>query len=158
MRLCGMASTRFNRAMKKLICLLLGFATTVMPLPAQDSKSATPKKLTPAEAKESVGKYGTVVAKVVQVRAQEKMTHINFEKPYPYHTFTAIVFASRTNLFPDLEKLVSKTVEVSGKIEEYNGKPQMILLTKNQLKVIEEKPGKAEPNSSGSGAKPKAEK
>ncbi len=143
--------------MKKLICLL-AFATVTATLPAQDAKAAAPKKMTPAEAKESVGKFGTVVAKVVQVRAQEKLTHINFEKPYPYQTFTAIVFASKTNLFPNLEKLVAKTVEVTGKIDEYNGKPQMILLTKNQLKVIDEKPAKPDADSPGAGAKEKTEK
>lgn len=124
-----------RKAFYPLVFLLVPLALVV----AQPAKPDAAKKLTPAEAKEAAGKYATVVAKVVQVRAQEKVTHINFEKPYPYHTFTAVVFASKTNLFPELDKLVAKTVEVSGKIEVYNDKPQIVLVVKSQLKVVEER-------------------
>jgi DNA/RNA endonuclease YhcR with UshA esterase domain len=51
--------------------------------------------------------------------------------------FTAVVFSSNTNRFPDLEKLQGKTVEVTGKITEYRARPQIVLLSTNQLKVIE---------------------
>ena len=52
---------------------------------------------------------------------------------------TAVVFSAKTNLFDDLSKLAGKTVEVSGKVDEYQKKPQIVLNEKSQLKVIEEK-------------------
>lgn len=116
--------------MKKFVVLnvvaLLSLAVSF----AQSAKPNAAGKLTPAEAKEAIGKYATVVGTVVQVCSQEKVTQINFEKPYPYQTFTAVVFASKTNLFADLDQLIAKTVQVSGKIEEYNGKPQVVLVAK----------------------------
>lgn len=112
--------------------------------------------MTPAEANEAAGKYATVIGTVVQVRIQEKITHINFEKPYPYQTFTAVVFASKTNLFPNLDQLIARTVKVSGKIEEYNGKPQTVRLARGQLKLSGEKSGDAkEKPETGGKAPPK---
>src|SRR2546422_953040 len=79
-------------------------------------------------------------------RAQEtksdepkKSTHLTCGKPHPNEDFTAVVFSSKTNLFEDLTKLAGKTVEVSGKVEAYHDKPQIVLNEKKQLKVIEEK-------------------
>jgi DNA/RNA endonuclease YhcR with UshA esterase domain len=48
-----------------------------------------------------------------------------------------VVFARATNQFGDLKKLEGKQVEVKGKIEKYQSKPQIILNSSNQLSVIE---------------------
>lgn len=124
-----------NRSLPSLLLLALSLGV----VGSEPSKSDLPKKLTPDEAKTMTGKFVTVVGEVAQVRSQEKIIHINFGKPYPYHNFTAVVFASRSNLFPNLDKLPGKTVEVSGKVEEYNGKPQISLQAKTQLRIVVEK-------------------
>jgi hypothetical protein len=118
--------------------LLLGTCSAGM-LCAQATKPEPPKKLTPADARTAVGRYVTIVGKVFQVRTVERATHINFGGAYPYQDFAAVVFASRTNLFPNLDKLPGQTVEVTGRVEEYNGKPQIILQAKTQLKIAVEK-------------------
>jgi len=120
-----------------VIVALLGLVAVGL---AQDPKLGSGTKIYPAsEAKSLVGKHAVVMGKVVQVRQEEKITHINFEKPYPYHEFTAVVYASRANLFTNLGKLVGSTVEVRGKVEQYKDKPQIVLQSPSQLKVILEK-------------------
>jgi DNA/RNA endonuclease YhcR with UshA esterase domain len=47
------------------------------------------------------------------------------------------MFARATNRFGDLKQLEGKRVEVRGRIEEYKEKPQIILNSRNQLKVVE---------------------
>ncbi len=47
-----------------------------------------------------------------------------------------MVFARSTNLFGDLKSLEGKQVEVKGKIEEYNNRPEIVLNSTNQLKVL----------------------
>jgi DNA/RNA endonuclease YhcR with UshA esterase domain len=116
-----------------------------------DDQTVKPKagieKITAAEAEKFIGKEAIVVDKVAHVRQTEKITHINFGPAYPNQTFTAVVFARATNQFEDLTKLTGRTVEVRGHIEEYNGKPQIILNTKEQLKVLDaaEKPAANKP-------------
>jgi DNA/RNA endonuclease YhcR with UshA esterase domain len=139
---------------QKISGLILIVMSSVALASAQTAKPDATKKLTPAEAKEAVGRYATVVGVVVQVRPQEKVTHLNFEKPYPYQTFTAVVFAGKTNLFPNLDQLVAKTVEVRGKVEEYNGKPQIVLQAPHQLRVVGEPAADAKEKPPGGGKPP----
>jgi DNA/RNA endonuclease YhcR with UshA esterase domain len=52
-----------------------------------------------------------------------------------------IIFSDRTNLFPGVDKLQGKKVEVNGKITDYRGRPQIILTNTNQVKALEEAAG-----------------
>jgi DNA/RNA endonuclease YhcR with UshA esterase domain len=138
-----------NRFLLSLI-LLTAFLGALV---AQSSKPATLPRLAPSEAKDYVGKFVVVTGEVMQVRTTDRVTHINLGKPYPYHDFTAVVFASRSNLFPELDKLPGKVVEVSGRVEEYSGKPQIVLQAKTQLKIAATPAGgKAEPAVPKAGA------
>jgi DNA/RNA endonuclease YhcR with UshA esterase domain len=125
--------------MKRIFSVLSSLLISSLIAHAQDAKSDDAKKYTPAEAKDLVGKTVTIAGKVSNVHQTERITHINFGKPYPNEDFTAVVFSAKTNLFDDLSKLAGKTVEVSGKVDEYQKKPQIVLNEKSQLKVIEEK-------------------
>ena len=138
--------------MKRILIAVLTLAVSLLNLRAQEAKPGEVKKSTPAEAKDLIGKNAVIVGKVSNVHQSEKVTHINFGRPHPNEDFTAVVFSSKTNLFDDLKKLVGKTVEVSGKVEEYHDKPQIVLNSKQQLKVVEDKdkaaPEKPEPSKS----------
>lgn len=61
---------------------------------------------------------------------------INFEKPYPNQCFTAVIFSSLLTNFPNYEAYNGKTLKITGKIEEYNGKPEIILKHKEQVEVV----------------------
>ncbi|MSU58102.1 MAG: hypothetical protein EXS35_07975 [Pedosphaera sp.] len=121
---------------------------------AESPKDDAGKKFKTAEAATLVGKNAKLVGKVSGVKQTDTITHINFDKPFPNQTFTAVLFAKNAGSFTNLDKLVGKTVQISGKVEDYNGKPQVVILSTNQLTVLSSKP-EAKPEKTET---PKAEK
>lgn len=102
-------------------------------------KSAPLKKIGALEATNYLNKTMTVTGKVAQVTIRPTIVYIDIDKAYPKSPFNGIVFPKATNQFPDLKKLKGKDVELSGKIAEYHGKPQIVLTKSNQLHVVERK-------------------
>jgi DNA/RNA endonuclease YhcR with UshA esterase domain len=94
-------------------------------------------RISATEAKSHVGAEVIVTGKVAEVNKNERLVRLNLDKGYPNQPFTAIIFADHTNLFPEVEKLKDKSVEVSGKIADYRGRPEIIITSTNQLKVVE---------------------
>ena len=117
------------------------FLTLIALLPArlwaEETKTNAPSKIPASQAKDFIGSEKTVTGTIAEVNQAEKLVRLNFDKPFPSQSFTAVVFAAKTNLFPDLAKLKGQTVEVSGKIAEYRERPQIVLVSTNQLKVVE---------------------
>lgn len=110
---------------------------------AQDKKpedtSKTPlQKVSAEEAGKHYQETLIVTGKVAQVSIREKMVYLNMEKKYPESPLTCVIFARATNDFGDLKALQGKQVEVSGKVEEYHDKPQIVINSTNQLKVVGE--------------------
>ncbi len=82
------------------------------------------------------GSNAVVTGYVADVVVREKVAYLNFDNKYPKNTFTAVIFPDKFEVFGDLMDYKNKTVEVKGKIGEFNGKPQIILNNKSQLKII----------------------
>jgi DNA/RNA endonuclease YhcR with UshA esterase domain len=131
-----LSSTGYEQTMKTAILCLV---TTLLCLggEGQEAKTSAPAKIRATEAKDHVGAEKIVTGKIAEVNIAEKLVRLNFDKPFPNQPFTAVIFAAKTNLFPSLEKLKGKNVEVSGKIAEYRDRPQIVLVNTNQLKIIE---------------------
>lgn len=72
---------------------------------------------------------------MAQVTIREKLVYLNLDKPFPDSPFSAVIFAKNTNQFDNLPALKGKNVEIKGTVEEYRGKPQIVLEGKWQLKV-----------------------
>jgi DNA/RNA endonuclease YhcR with UshA esterase domain len=127
--------------MKKTV-LLLGLAV-LLSASAQESKSNStaktnaPVQISATTAKDHVGAQAVVKGKIAEVNVGERIVRLNFEEPYPKNPFTAVIFPANTNKFPEVEKLKGKTVEISGKIAQYRERPQIVLTSTNQVKVIE---------------------
>ena len=86
------------------------------------------------------GKTITVCSKVQSTfltKGVKKTTYINFGKPYPNTTFTAVIFEGDLPNFKytPSEYLKDKQVCLTGKITIYKGKPQMIISKEEQIKV-----------------------
>lgn len=114
------------------LSLLLPLAT----LNAQDKAKKT--DIVPAkEAKSKVGETITVEAKVAEVNKTEKIVRINLEARFPKQELTLVIFPANFSKFEDMEKLEGKTVRVTGKVTEYQKRPQIVLEAKEQLKVQE---------------------
>ena len=113
--------------MRTSFALLLALAANLM---AADT-------IPSAEAKDHIGQTGTVCGKVADTRHLEsgrQPTFLNFDKRYPEHTFTAVIFGENRAKFGTPEKdYLDKDICVSGKIEEFNGKPQIVVTEKGQI-------------------------
>ncbi len=88
------------------------------------------------DAKKYIGKKAIVEGKVVEIKNITKAIFLNFERPYPNQCFTAVIFASKFSLFPNVYSYKGKLVRVDGIIKEYNGKPEIILEDPNQIQVV----------------------
>lgn len=91
-----------------------------------------------AEASKWIGKQVIVTGVVAQVSSRPSITFLNFDKRYPESPFAAIIRSKNTNEFENLPALRGKGVSVTGKIQDYKGKPEMELTRKSQLKLLSE--------------------
>jgi len=93
------------------------------------------------QAEKYLGRELIVEGKVVDAYYDLKSNTVflNFEKAYPNHCFTGVIFSS--NLYKFVQNpedyYLNKTVRIMGEVKEYQGKPEIILETPNQIKVGE---------------------
>jgi hypothetical protein len=100
--------------------------------------AAYAEPLTPEDAGKHVGETATVCGQVAGAKYVGQVkggpTFIDFGKPYPNATFTALIFGSDRPKFGTPEKTAQgKQLCVTGKIRLYDGKPQVILTDPKQL-------------------------
>ncbi len=121
-----------------VLLVLSVLSGSVMGQEAQPGKPAKgePKRISATEADKHFEETCIVTGKVAQVTVREKLVYVNLEKRFPNSPLTAVIFARATNQFGDLKAMEGKPVEVMGRIEEYKEKPQIIVNTTNQLKVV----------------------
>lgn len=84
------------------------------------------------------GRVKTVEGKIVASHNTGKVCFLNFHKDWKRY-FTAVIFASDFDKFPPHPEdyYLNKRVKVTGLIKEYKGKPEMILKSPQQIKIIE---------------------
>jgi hypothetical protein len=90
------------------------------------------------KAKEQLDKKGAMrgtVAKIFEPRGNS-MAIVNFDAKYQ-SALTAVVRKSDFSKFPDLKKLVGKPVVISGKFIDYQGRPEFVLTSPDQIKLVE---------------------
>jgi DNA/RNA endonuclease YhcR with UshA esterase domain len=124
--------------MKSIISYALVLLACVSGLAQEQPKTNAPVKIPASIAKQHINADAIVTGKVAEVNKAQRLVRLNFEKPFPNQTFTAVIFANKTNLFPEIDKLKDKIVEISGKIADYRGRPEIILTSTNQLRVVEQ--------------------
>jgi hypothetical protein len=85
--------------------------------------------IAPADAAQHVGKEVVVEGVVVQVSVStpSEPIYLNFGARYPKHVFAAVVFAEKRALFADAGKWEGKKVRVTGTVQLYRGKPEIVL-------------------------------
>jgi DNA/RNA endonuclease YhcR with UshA esterase domain len=101
--------------------------------------------ITAAEAKDHINQIVSICDKIVDGRYLEssatKPTLLNVGGTYPDNIFTIVInSASRPNFsFKPEEYYVNKRVCVTGKLSEYNGKPQIVVLSPAEILISEQK-------------------
>ena len=92
--------------------------------------------ITSKEAKDHIGETLTISGKVNDVFTSNKgRTLINFDDKYPNQTFT-VVINSESNIDFSLVKAGS-ILTVSGLIESYKDKPEIVVKTQDQIIKVE---------------------
>lgn len=94
--------------------------------------------LSPDDAPAHVGAQATVCGVVASAkyaaRSRTQPTLLDMGQPYPNETFTAVIFGSDRTKFGEPETaLLGKRVCVTGKVQNYQGKPEMILTDPSQI-------------------------
>lgn len=105
--------------MKILITMLLLSVTPVL--------AAT---VTPQEASKHLGETATVQG-IAHVHVKGSTTFIDMGHDYPSQDFAAVIFHNAA--FGDVQRYDGKPVAVTGQIRDYNGKPEIILDSPDQL-------------------------
>ena len=118
--------------MKSAACLLFASVLAVL---AQDQRGEIVPPISAAQAATNLNSAVVVTGTVAQVSIREKLVYLNLDKPFPNMPLTCVIFAKNTNDFP-LATLKDNSVQITGTVTEFKGKPQIVLTSTNQLKVI----------------------
>jgi len=100
-------------------------------------------EISPNKAKYFVGEHVLVTGKIKEIKESSAGSiFLNFEKKYPNTPLTLVIYSNdREHIQSDfrinLANLVNVTITVSGVIETYNDKPEIILKKANQIVGID---------------------
>jgi hypothetical protein len=84
-----------------------------------------------------VGQMAIVEGLVAEVYVSKKGdVFLNFEAPYPNEVFSGVIFAGSAPAFDDPGSYQGKQVRLSGSIRLYRGKPEIVLETPSQIRVM----------------------
>jgi DNA/RNA endonuclease YhcR with UshA esterase domain len=99
--------------------------------------SAFAETITPAEARQHVGQSVTVEGIVSDVNTTDRagVTFLDIGGHYPDNVFTAVIFKDDASKFPNVDALAGKTIDVTGTVKLYMGRPEMILNDAGQIKA-----------------------
>jgi len=103
------------------------------------NKITSLQTITPKEVKAHVGDSLTIKGFVADIYLSDKVAYLNFENKFPKNMFSCAIFSNKFDEFGDLSRFKNKNVEVNGKITTYKNKPQVILNSKDQIKIIPQK-------------------
>jgi hypothetical protein len=87
-----------------------------------------------AEAKKQIGKKQCISGREIRVdRSPTGMTFLDFCEDYRVCSFTVVIFPDDLHHMGNLNQLVGKTVEVSGRVKDYDGRAEIMLQDEKQL-------------------------
>lgn len=90
------------------------------------------------EAAKQIGHYDTIIGKVAEVSISQKGTvFIDFDQAYPKQSFTAVIPARDVGRFGGLDGFRNHKVGVTGRLDLFNGKPEIVVSSPGQLKLVD---------------------
>jgi len=99
------------------------------------------KFITPEQSINYVGETETVCGEVVSTYystgSRGTPTFLNFDKPYPDHIFTVVIWGDKRKNFDNIpeEFYIDEEVCVTGKITTFKNKPQIVVKNQSELKI-----------------------
>jgi len=102
--------------------------------------SSYSQNVSPAQAKDYVGKKTTVCGEVFgsyhSTKTKGQPTFLDMGGKYPASTFTILIWGDDLSKFSyDIKSLEGKNICVTGVIKEYKGKPEVIVYGPDQIKT-----------------------
>ena len=127
--------------MRKFL-LILAVLTFAIKLPAEDTNAPTPPKtgssaplkIGTGEADKYYDREMIVTGRVAQVTVRPRVMFLNLDRPFPTSPFTVVIFPGK--YLADVKALTGKSIEIRGKIKNYQDKPEIVLDNTNQLTVL----------------------
>ena len=90
-----------------------------------------------SQASAHVGQAVTIVGTVTGTHVTAKGTEfLNFGARYPAQDFTVVIFASSAAKVGDIGRYYGKRVAVTGRVQLYQGKPEIVVNSSTQLEVM----------------------
>jgi hypothetical protein len=77
-----------------------------------------------------------VTGRVAQVTLRPTIVFLDLNQRYPGSPLTCVIKGTDTNNFSDLKNYQDKDVEVSGRITYFQGRPEIVLTTPNQIIIL----------------------
>ena len=107
------------------------------PLPLLQQPENVSSVIAWQDAADHYEEYATVKGKIVATHNSGKACFLNFHPDYK-HNFTAVIFSEAFSSFPDNPEnyYLEKQVLVTGTIQKYKGKPEIILEDASQIEII----------------------
>ena len=111
-----------------LLAILLTLATPAMAANIQAKDAA-----------QHVGETATVVGVLSDVHKPDSGKLIQWEigGAYPNNLLSAVIFKHDMGKFPDMTPMVGKTLAITGKIEMYHDKPEIVLKDITQVQIAQ---------------------
>ena len=131
-----------TRAIALAVCALL-FAAT-------DVGAGDPVRISAAEAAQHVGEVAEVCGRVASAAhiaaVKGQPTFLNLERPYPDQPFNVVIWGSARSRFnaPPERAFDGKNICVTGLIETYDGKPQIVVSDPDQIVMVSPPEGGSE--------------
>jgi len=85
------------------------------------------------EAKRHIGSQQCVSGKVLAIERSEGMTYLNFCEDFRVCPFAVVVFEEDARHVGSVNSLLGQTIEIRGKVKEYDGRAQIVLEFAEQL-------------------------
>jgi len=106
--------------------------------PSNQAQQQSAKIVSWRRASEYIGTYAAVEGEIVATYNSGSVCYLNFHKNYSEH-FTAVIFADDFSRFPEKpeQHYLLHNVRVYGTIKEYKGRPEIIVDSPGQIKLID---------------------
>lgn len=120
--------------MKKILaCAALALSVFTFAGPPSAIASTIPA----TDAASHIGQSATVEGVVSEVHTARsgKATFLDIGGSYPNEAFTAVVFERSMSAVGDVSGLAGKTVDITGVIQMYEGRPEIIVSSRGQIIV-----------------------
>lgn len=126
----------FSMAVALIACsVLVGFAWATFGSDAAEPRALRPGTVTAADAAAHVGESISVEGVVSEVHVSERATFIDLDGRYPNEQFTGVIFTSDAGAFSDVDAYEGKTVDITGTVRLYRGRPEIILTSPSQIRT-----------------------